>query len=624
MREASFRKAALGTYAMDVDSRPDGSILIRSREPLGEYPTKLTDRLVEAAERHPERIFLASRDGDGWRTITYRETYRRVLAIAQALLDRGCDAATPVAILSAASIEHGLLALACQHVGVPYAPITPAYSLLDPTLTKLRHVLGLLEPHLVFAQNGLSFSRALRSLDASVEIVVVEERADLAVATMFESLAGTSPGAAVRRASDAVIPDTVAKILFTSGSTGFPKGVITTQRMLCSNQQTFLQTLPLIAEPPPVVLSWLPWHHTSGANQIFGLVLYNAGTLYIDEGRPVPDEIETTVRNLRDIAPTLYFSVPRGFAELVPFLRRDSRLRENFFSRLSMLYYSGAALTDAVASELDELSVQSCGERIPMLCGYGATEVAPLALIVNWHADRSGLAGLPVPGTDLKLVPYGDKFEARVRGDSATPGYWRQDALSQALFDDEGFVKLGDALSFVDAADLSRGLAFDGRISEDFKLSTGTWVNVGALRARLAAEIGPVMREAVVAGEGQDEIAALVFPDRAACAELCGVDAGSPTLLEHPHLRAHVQAALDRLAGRATGSSMFVARAILLAEPPSEAAGEVTDKGSINQRAVVAARRAIVDMVFANPTPHPVFHTVRSPNQPRGSVGRTG
>jgi feruloyl-CoA synthase len=613
MRAASaapYRAARLGTSAMAVERRADGTLLLRPRETLAPYPARVTDPLVTAAARHPDRVFLGARDGAGWRTISYRETLLRVQALAQALLDRGLGADTPVAILSGASIEHALLALACQHVGIPFAPITPAYSRLDPQLVRLRQVLATLAPRLVFAQDARDFAAALSILPAQTAIVVAGDPPAGGRATAFAELAGTTPGAAVAAANAAVSPDTIAKILFTSGSTGAPKGVITTHRMLCSNQQMFVQALPLIAGTPPVLLSWLPWHHTSGANQIFGLVLSHAGTLYIDEGRPVAGEMDATIAGLREIAPTLYFSVPRGFAELIPFLRRDAALRARFFSRLAMLYYSGAALPDAVVGELDALAVATCGERIPMLCGYGATEVAPLALIVNWHADRSGLAGLPVPGTELKLVPYGDKYEARVRGPNATPGYWRQDELSRALFDEEGFLRLGDALSFVDPADVSRGLAFDGRIAEDFKLSSGTWVNTGALRARLAAAIGPVLRDAAIAGEGRDAPAALIFPDPAACAALCGT--ADP---DHPLLRDHVQRALDALAAAATGSSTFVASAVLLREPPSAAAGEVTDKGSINQRAVLAVRRAIVDTLYADPPPFPVLRA--APEQQR-------
>jgi feruloyl-CoA synthase len=578
-----YRSVALGPREVDVEPRADGSILLRSPVALGSYPRKITDCLVRAAREHPDRVFLAMRSSAReWRTLRYRDALAAVRRIAAGLLARGLSQERPIAILSGSSIEHALLALAAMHVGIPFAPVSPAYSLASADLARLRHVLELLTPGLVFAQSGTAFARALgQAVAADAEIVLEEQPPAGRPATSFAELSSATDSAAVDAASEQVGPDSIAKVLFTSGSTGFPKGVINTQRMLCANQQMFLESLPLIAAQPPVLVDWLPWHHTSGGNQILGLTLYHAGTLHIDEGRPLPDAIGATVRNLREIAPTLYFTVPRGYAELIPHLKADRALRERFFSRVSMFYYSGASLPQSVVAQLDEVAVEACGERIPMLCGYGSTETAPFALCANWLTERSGLAGLPVPGVELKLAPQGAKLEARVRGPNVMPGYWREPERTRAVFDEEGFLLTGDALAWVDARDPTRGLAFDGRLAEDFKLTTGTWVSTGALRARLIAA-SPLIQDAVITGEGRDEVGALIFP-------------ASPRLVEE------LQSALDRLAAESTGTSTFVARALILEEPPNAAAGEITDKGSINQRAVLAHRARQVEELYRDP-----------------------
>lgn len=613
-----YRSVSLGPRDVEVERRADGSILLRSPHPLGSYPLKLTDRLVHAARNHPERVFLAVRSSPSeWRTLTYRDALASVRRIATALLARGLSAERPIAILSGASIEHALIALAAMHVGIPFAPVSPAYSLASADLARLRHVLSLLTPGLVFAQDGSAFARALtQAVPGDTELLVQVSAPSGRRATPFEELARTVESPAVDAASERVGPDSVAKVLFTSGSTGFPKGVINTQRMLCANQQMFFEALPLTATEPPVLVDWLPWHHTSGGNQILGMTLYHGGTLYIDEGRPLPDAIGPTVRNLREISPTLYFTVPRGYAELIPHLRAERALRERFFSRVRMLYYSGATLPQAVISELEEIAVEACGERIPLLCGYGSTETAPFALCANWLTGRSGLAGLPVPGVELKLAPQGAKHEARVRGPNVTPGYWREPERTRAVFDEEGFLRSGDALSWVDERDPARGLAFDGRLAEDFKLTTGTWVSTGALRARLLAA-SPLIQDVVITGEGRDEIGALIFPDLAACRAACGCDEkderfDAHRLLAAPRVVEALQSALDRLAAEATGTSTFVARALILEEPPSAAAGEITDKGSINQRAVLAHRARRVEELYAEPASKGV-HRARRP-----------
>lgn len=603
----SYRRIALGSRSVTVEERADGTLLVKPAEPLGSYPRKLTDRLEEVAARHPQRLFLAERAPGvprRWRELRYNEAWEQVQRIAAALLARGLSQDRPVAILSGSGIEHALLALGALHAGVPYCAVTPAYSLLSEDHVKLRHVIGLLRPGLVFADEAAAYDTALdRCLPAEVEVVHSVRASQTRASTPFAHLLACQPSDAVRKACAAVPQDSVAKILFTSGSTGLPKGVMTTQRMLASNQQMMVQAIPAIADPL-VILSWLPWHHVSGGNQMLGLTIHCAGTLYIDDGKPVAGEVEKTVDNLREIAPTVYFSVPRGFATLIPYLRTDAALREKFFSRLRLLYYSGAALGHSLVHDLDELAVQACGERIPMMSGYGATETAPAAVSANWLTDETGLAGLPIPGCELKLAPTGSgKYEARLRGPNVTPGYWGQPELNAKLFDEEGFVRMGDALSFVRPGDVSQGFAFDGRIAEDFKLSTGTFVGVGTLRAKLVQEGDGLFLDAVIVGEGRDAVGALIVPDRAACEAHCGLVPGVSwdIVLAHPGLRARVQAALDAIAARATGSSTYVARAMVLRDGPSAAAGELTDKGSINQRAFLANRPQLLQQLYAEP-----------------------
>ena len=603
----SYRSIALGSRSVTVEERSDGTLLVKPTEPLGSYPRKLTGRLEEVATRHPQRLFLAERASGvprRWCELRYDEAWERVQRIAAALIARGLSQDRPVAILSGSGIEHALLALGALHAGVPYCAVTPAYSLLSEDHVKLKHVIGLLQPGLVFADDAAAYDTALaRCLPAGVEVVHSMRASQTRVSTPFAHLLACETSDAVRKACAAVPQDSVAKILFTSGSTGLPKGVMTTQRMLASNQQMMVQAIPAIADPL-VILSWLPWHHVSGGNQMLGLTIHCAGTLYIDDGKPVAGEVEKTVDNLREIAPTVYFSVPHGFAMLIPYLRADTVLREKFFSRLRLLYYSGAALGRSLVHDLDELAVQACGERIPMMSGYGATETAPAAVSANWLTDETGLAGLPIPGCELKLAPTGSgKYEARLRGPNVTPGYWGQPELNAKLFDEEGFVRMGDALSFVRPGDVSQGFAFDGRIAEDFKLSTGTFVGVGTLRASLVQEGDGLFLDALIVGEGRDAVGALIVLDRAACEAYCGLVSGVSwdVVLAHPGLRARVQAALDAIAARATGSSTYIARAMVLRDGPSAAAGELTDKGSINQRAFLANRPQTLQRLYAEP-----------------------
>ena len=601
---APVRKVSLGPADATFERRGDGAILIRSPHSLAAYPERLTSRLAHWAGATPERTFIAQRDANGeWRSLSYAQTLRRVRAIAQALIDRGLSAQRPVAILSGNDLEHALLALAAMHAGIPYAPISPAYSLISTDHAKLRYILRLLTPGLVFAAHGERYATAIAAgVTADAELVVTEAPAAGRTATLFDTLLERCATAAVEQAHAATGPDTIAKILFTSGSTGQPKGVINTQRMLCSNQAMIAATLPYLKEIPPVIVDWLPWNHTFGGNHNIGLVLHNGGTLYIDDGKPLPGQFERSVRNLREIAPTVYFNVPRGFEELVPYLSREPELREKFFSRVGMLFYAGAGLSQPVWDAFDQLSVQTCGERILWITGLGSTETAPFATCANWEAGRSGMIGLPAVGQVMKLAPVGDKLEARFRGPNVSPGYWGQPELTRAAFDEEGYYRMGDAVRFADPEHPEKGLMFDGRLAEDFKLSSGTWASVGPLRARFIAAGAPLVQDVVVAGHDRDYIAVMVFARLDECRALCPrlpKQAPASDVLADPAVRARFQALLDQMAGEATGGATRIERALLLEVPPAIDASEITDKGSINQRAVLEHRAALVEELYA-------------------------
>jgi feruloyl-CoA synthase len=551
----------------------------------------------------PDRVFLAQRARDGsWRKVAYRDAWLQVRSIAQALIDRKLSVARPVAILSGNDIEHALLGLAAMMAGVPYAPISVPYSLMSSDFGKLKSIIAVLNPGLVFAADGKAFARAIDSaVPLGVEIVTTANPLDSRPTSSFAELLMTESTVTVEAFHARVGPDTIAKILFTSGSTGYPKGVINTQRMLCANQAMIRAGLCFVGDEPPVIVDWLPWNHTFGSNHNFNLVLDNGGSLYIDEGKPLPGAIAATAKNLKEIAPTIYFNVPKGYEALLPHLRADAELRKNFFSRLKVLFYAGAALQQYVWDELQELSVKACGERVIFISSIGSTETSPLAIACNWDYPRPGNIGVPAPGVELKLVPNEGKLECRLKGPNITPGYWRKPDLTKDAFDEEGFYKIGDALKFVDPNDPSQGLLFDGRLAEDFKLLSGTWVSAGALRAQFVDHCAPLVRDAVIAGADRDDLTALVFPDIEACRKVAELSADAPpaAVLDDAKLRDEFGRRLTALARQNPSSSTRICRMILMAEPPSLDAGEATDKGSINQRAVLTRRKALVEELYA-------------------------
>jgi feruloyl-CoA synthase len=592
-----------------VEHRSDGTIVLRSPRPLGPYPGSLGRLLNHWAAATPDAVFLAERAATGgWRTLSYGDAGKRAASVAQALIARGLDQSRPVLVLSGNSVDHAVLMLGCFQAGVPIAPISPAYSLVSTDFAKLAAICDLVEPALVYVEAIEPFARALDAVGISRErLVSSSPSGGGAGVTCLSDLAATTPTVAVRERARSVRPDQIAKILFTSGSTGQPKGVINTHGMLSANQQMIRQCWPFLERTRPVLLDWLPWHHTFGGNHNFNLVLMNGGTLYIDAGKPASAAIGVTVQNLREIAPSLYFNVPAGFAMLLPFLERDDDLARRFFSRLTLIFYAGAALPPDSWERLDRLAMRHLGRRIMLTSAWGSTETAPLATTAHFLVDGPGVIGLPAPGVEIKLTPSGSKTELGVRGPSVTPGYFKRPELSRAAFDEEGYYRTGDAGRFADPSAPQKGLIFDGRTAEDFKLTTGTWVHVGALRVAVIAACSPLLQDLVVCGHDRDEVAVLAWPNLAACRELAGeapTAADMRALLRAPAIVRTLGEALHRHNACHPGASSRIARLHLMADPPSIDADEITDKGYINQRAVLDRRAALVERLLA-PEPDP-------------------
>jgi feruloyl-CoA synthase len=610
-RDHPLRAISFGNPAVRIDRRDDGTIYLKPKIALGEYPDRLTDRLHHWARFEPNRIFMAERDASqGWRQITYAQLLASTRGIASALLARGLSADEPIVILSGNSMDHALVAFGALYAGIPFCPVSPAYSLVSKDYGKLAFLMKLLTPGLVFADDATKFAGALGAhVPGQAEIVASRGEISGRGVTTLADLLATPTHPVLDAAHGAVGPDTIAKFLLTSGSTGNPKAVINTQRMICANQVMLRETLAFLKDESPVIVDWLPWNHTFGGNHNIGLTLFNGGSMYLDDGKPMPGGIEATVRNLREISPTVYFNVPKGYESLLPYLRDDKALRAKFFHRLHAMFFSGAALSPYIWNSLDELAVQETGYRVPMLTGLGATETAPFFMSVTPATSRSGHVGLPVSGNEAKLVPNNGKLEVRARGPNVTPGYWRQPELTAAAFDAEGFYKFGDALKPVDPDDLGAGFDFDGRIAEDFKLASGTWVSVGPLRARFIAACAPLVRDVVIAGINRDEISALVILDLDGCRllnpALAPDDLGAAA--SDSTIRAAIRERMIGFLATSTGSSTRITRAALIDTPMSIDRGEVTDKGSINQRAVLDHRSHLIDELYS---PTPAAHVI--------------
>jgi len=597
-----YRAMRYGVTCIEGEKTSQGVEYVRAEQALMTHPQRMSDKFLHWATHTPDRTWLARRErlangstGD-WQHLSYGRALAGARRIGQALLQRQLSAERPVVILSENSLEHAMLALGCMLVGVPYCPVSPAYSTVSKDFDKLRHIVNTLTPGLVFATDADSYGQAISAtVPSDVEIVLSQGAIAQRTHTPLGALFDTPDTSAVDAAMDATGPDTIVKFLFTSGSTNMPKAVINTHGMWCANQQQMWQSMPVLGESAPVLVDWLPWNHTFGGNHNMGLTLFHGGSLYIDDGKPVPSHMGETLRNLREVAPTIYFNVPTGLEAIANAMHSDDELRRNLLSRLRMFFYSGAALAQPIWDSLHAAQEREIGQRIVMGTGLGMTESGPFAIFVPRPEVQSGDLGLPAAGMRLKLVPMGDKVEVRYQGPNITPGYWRAPAASAEAFDEEGFFKSGDAVKWIDPENIQMGLKFDGRIAEDFKLATGTFVSVGPLRAKIIAAGAPYVQDAVITGLNMKEVGAMLFTT-AKVRELADLPASAPlkVVLMHPKVLAHFQTVLNQLAENATGSANRVARLLLLPEPPSIDKGEVTDKGSINQRAVLKHRDLLV------------------------------
>ncbi|SFZ81215.1 feruloyl-CoA synthase [Devosia enhydra] len=615
--QPALRAVRMGTLRVTMERDPGGVIRLASPDALPEPARSMPQRIAYWAERTPDAVMIADRGENGWRTASYADVARRIRPLAQALLDAGLSAERPLVILSGNRIEHALLGYAAMLAGIPHAPLSPAYSLVSKDFGKLRYILDLLNPGMVYAEDGAAFGPAIEAVvPADTAVVVSRNPLPGRPSQLLSDLETTAPTPALDAAAAAIGPDTIAKFLFTSGSTGSPKAVITTQRMLTTNQEMIRHALAFLADEPPILIDWMPWNHVAGGSHNLGIAVYNGGAFYIDDGQPTPQNIGRTIRNLSEVSPHVYFNVPKGYEMLIEPLRTNAALRESFFKNLKLLQYAGAGLSQYVWDGLDAAARDATGERIMMITGYGSTETAPFAFTTTWPVERAGMVGLPAPGLEIKLVPDGEKMELRLRGPNVTPGYWKDAEKTAQAFDAEGYYCIGDALKFADPDDVSKGFVFDGRVSEDFKLATGTWVNMAAVRGAALAAATPLARDLVLTGLDRNHIGALIFPDLEACRRLAGLPEGSAPaeIAGHPSVRAAFEDKLGALALKATGSSNHLARAILLALPPQMDKSEVTDKGSINQRAVMAARAAQVEDLYRDPPPPHVLVFPRKVN----------
>jgi len=591
---------------VNVERTADGGYLLSSPMPLEPYEANLGVMLRRWAREDPFRLFLGEKGPDGaWRTLSYGYAARLADCIAQGLIDRGLGPQRPVLILSGNSIGHALLMLGGFIAGVPVVPVSEAYSLLSQDFEKLKAVVAQVRPGLIYTKDGTMFSRALNALELDgAELVIEEGEAEGMPCTPFTALLETTPTEQVVQAFAAVGPDTIAKVLFSSGSTGQPKGILNTHGMLCANQQMIAQVWPFMKKTPPVLVDWLPWNHTFGGNHNFNMVLKQGGTLYIDAGKPVPGRVLQTVQNLAEISPTIYFNVPAGFAMLVSHLERDEQLRRSFFKRLQLIFYAAAALSQDIWQRLEAVSLLATGRKIPMTSSWGSTETSPAITSAHFPIDKAGVIGLPLPGVQVKMVPSAAKFELRIKGPNITPGYLNRPDLTAAAFDAQGYYMIGDAGAFADPADPSKGLVFDGRVAEDFKLSTGTWVHVGGLRVGLVAAAAPLVQDAVVTGQDRGYVGILAWPSLQGCREINGDSDELRPLAElvqsqetHDYLRKTMMA-YNAVQG---GSSTTIRRVLLMTEPPSIDASEITDKGYINQRATLERRKDLVEALYAEP-----------------------
>jgi feruloyl-CoA synthase len=612
MNPPKYRTLRFGITRVELSEGAPGVRYMKAEQGLQDYSLRITDRLKLWAQTRPEQTFMARRarlaDGKSgdWIHLTYAQAWKNARSIAQALVDRKLSVERPVVILSENDLEHAQLALGCLVAGVPFVPTSPAYSLISQDFDKLRHVLDTVTPGMLFAADASRYGKAIAAVaSGTVEVVLTQGTLKGIASTLFADLLDTPATDAVDDAMAATGPDTITKFIFTSGSTKLPKAVINTQRMWCANQQQMAQSMMALTEKPLVLVDWLPWNHTFGGNHNFGMVLYHGGTLYIDDGKPTPALMHETLRNLREIAPTVYFNVPTGFEAIANAMQTDAVLRKNLLSQVKMFFYAGASLAQPIWDSLFAIAEAEIGERIVMTTGMGMTESGPFAVFVTSPKVKAGDLGVPTPGLELKLVDRGGKTELRYRGPNITPGYWRAVQETSEHFDEEGYFCSGDAVTWIDDNDPHQGLKFDGRIAEDFKLATGTFVSVGPLRAKIIVAGAPYVQDVVLTGINLNEVGAMVFPTQAV-RTLSGLsaDASLADVLASAPVLAHFQAAVNTLYKGSTGSASRIARLCLLAEPPSLDRSEITDKGSINQREVLTHRAQTVAALHADTLPH--------------------
>jgi feruloyl-CoA synthase len=605
LTKPAFRKIEWLARDIAVERRPDGVIVLKSRIPLKPYEKHIPASLAKWASEAPNRIWLAQRAGSDrqWRKLSYGEASRMVDALTQGLLDLKLEPGSPVAILSGNSIEHALITMAAMQARLPAAPVSPAYSLMSHDHAKLKYLFELIKPKVVMVQDGPAFEKALKALDLTgVTVIHVARPCEGIESVAFADLAATPATNDVADSIAKITPDSVGKLLFTSGSTGMPKAVINTQQMMCANVAMMTQCRPRDPNAPQATyLDWMPWNHTMGGNALFNPVLTEGGTLYIDDGRPMPGQIDETLRNLREVSPTYYANVPAGYAALAAAMEKDDALCRGFFRNLGLMAYGGARLPDDLYDRMQALAVRATGERIVFYTGWGSTETAPTSTGTYWDTERVGLIGLPFPGVELKMVPVGSKYELRLRGVNVTPGYFGRPDLTAAAFDEEGFYCIGDAGVFVDPDDPLQGIIFAGRVVEDFKLTTGTFVHVGSLRTDAIAATTPVVQDALVAGQDRPFVGLLAWPNLHACRQITGnPDASYEDVVGHPEVRACLKRGLEAHNGSTEGaSSMRIVRAMLMIEPASIDGNELTDKGYINQRAGLERRAALVERLYA-------------------------
>ncbi|MGB0658968.1 MAG: feruloyl-CoA synthase [Mangrovicoccus sp.] len=601
MTDAFTAELGLRPHKVLSNRTEKGDIILQSEYPLPEVPPHTGFWLESWAQKTPDHIFLAERSGAGWREHGYGDVLGMVRAIAASLLARGLTADTPIVILSGNGVDHALLSFAAQYIGVPTVPVAEQYSLITEAHGRLAYVLDKVKPAMAFTVDAGLYGEALKLPQfADMEIVACKTDGAPCPVTAFADLLKGDDSVDLASAHDKVGPDTVAKILFTSGSSSDPKGVLTTQRMMCANQMQINSALPFLKDHPPRICDWLPWNHVFGGSHNVNMMLANGGSIYMDFGKPTKAGFATTIENIRSHPGTCSFNVPVGYSMLVHAMEEDKELREAFFRDLDMIFYAGASLPQPVWKALEDMAIEIKGHLPLMTSSWGMTETAPATLMVHEPVGRSGIIGVPLPGTEIKLIPDDEmRCELRVKGPNVMTGYLNDPAKTAETFDEDGFLITGDAVKFLDPEDLNRGLVFDGRVSEDFKLTTGTWVQAGKLRLDVLEQMKGLVQDVVICGHDRGEIGIFIFPKP----DHVHGDNSSEGAVVDEHLAAEIEAIMRQMERQATGSAKKITRAIMLAEPPSLKDHEITDKGSLNVRKIITRRADLLERLYDNEDP---------------------